>query len=68
VWIGVAFIALGALLAVLSVVQYRQTARTLKPVEIPEGYFVNLAVWANVVIAVLGVLMAFYIVFGVPGT
>lgn len=64
VWIGVAFIVLGALLALLSVVQYRKTLRTLKPVEIPHGYAVNLAVWANVVIALLGVLMALYIVAG----
>ena len=66
VWIGVAFIVLGALLAVLSVIQYRTTLRTLKPVEIPHGYLVNLAVWANVLITVLGIFMALYIVFGVP--
>lgn len=68
VWIGVAFIVLGALLAILSVIQYRITLRTLKPVETPHGYLVNLAVWANVVIAALGVLMALYIVFGAPGS
>ncbi len=67
VWIGVSFIVLGALLAALSVVQYRTILRSLKPVEIPEGYLVNLAAWVNVVIALLGVLMALYIVFGMPG-
>jgi putative membrane protein len=66
-WIGVAFIVLGAVLAVLSVVQYRRTLHTLKPVEIPHGYLVNLAVWANVAIALLGVLMALYIVAGMSG-
>lgn len=65
--IGVGFIVLGALLAVLSVVQYRRTLVTLKAVEIPQGYFVNLAVWANLLIALLGVLMALYIVLRALG-
>src|SRR5581483_371490 len=68
VWIGVAFVLLGATLAVLGIVQYRKSVRTLKPVEIPEGYLINLAVWANIIVALLGFLMALYIVFGVPGT
>jgi putative membrane protein len=63
-WIGLAFILLGAVLAALSVVQYRRTLKTLKPAEIPEGYMVNLAVYVNVVVAVLGVAMAVYLLLG----
>src|SRR5512144_2078213 len=37
-WTGLAFVALGVFVAVFSVLQYRQLLRTLKPVEIPEGY------------------------------
>lgn len=53
-WIGVVFILLGAIVALLSVVQYRNVIKTLKPVEIPEGYWVNVAVYTNVLLAVFG--------------
>lgn len=64
VWIGLAFVLLGALLAILGIVQYRRTLKTLKPTEIPERYLVNLAVWANVIVALLGVATAVYLLFG----
>ena len=37
-WIGLAFLLLGALLNVLSVVQYRRGVASLRPVEIPPRY------------------------------
>jgi putative membrane protein len=37
-WTGSGLIVTGATVAVISVVQYRAVLRTLKPVEIPEGY------------------------------
>lgn len=67
VWIGTAFIVLGAALAVLGVVQYRRALRSLKPSEIPQGYLVNLAVLANLVVALLGVALAIYLLLGPPG-
>jgi putative membrane protein len=64
VWIGVAFVILGVLLAVLGIVQYEKALRTLNPAEIPKGYMIHLAVYANVVVALLGTAMAIYLSLG----
>ena len=59
--IGLAFILSGVALNVLSVVQYRRSVASLKPAEIPPGYWVNLAVVTSVTVALLGVLLAVYL-------
>jgi putative membrane protein len=59
-WIGVAFILLGAVLAVLSSVQYRRTLRALGQAEIPKDYWVNLGVMTNLLLALLGLALAAY--------
>jgi putative membrane protein len=59
-WIGVAFIVLGAVLAVLSSVQYRRVLRTLGEAEIPKGYWLNLGVVTNLALALLGLALAAY--------
>lgn len=66
VWIGLAFVTLGAVLAVLSIIPYRQALKTLKPGEIPRGYFVHLAVFANAFVALLGAALALYLLAGLP--
>jgi putative membrane protein len=63
-WVGVAFIVLGAVVAVLSAIQYRSFLKTLKPVEIPEGYWLNLGVYSNLILAVFGVLISIYFFSG----
>ena len=60
-WIGLAFIVLGALAAAAAVAQYRTVLRTLKPVEIPEGYRVNIGVLANLIVAALSVALIAYL-------
>ena len=65
-WVGIIFIALGSVIAVVSTVQYRQVLRTLKPSEIPERYAVNMGVIINLVVAVLGIGLIAYL-FQVPG-
>ena len=60
-WIGIAFILLGAIFSVVAVIQYRKVLRTLKPIEIPDGYFVNSSVLANVAIALLGIVLTAYL-------
>jgi len=60
--IGIAFILLGVVLLVLSVRQYRQVVRTLGTEEIPPGYWVNGGVLTNVALAVLGLMLAAYLV------
>jgi putative membrane protein len=61
-WIGLAFVLLGVMLSVLSIVQYRRSVATLRPVEIPPGYWVNLSVYASALIGVLGIALAGYLV------
>ena len=63
-WVGVAFIVLGAVVAVLSAVQYRRVLTTLKPVEIPEGYWVNLGMVTNLILASFGVAISIYFFSG----
>lgn len=61
VWVGLAFILVGVGLAILSALQYRRIIATLRPVEIPAGYWLNLPVWMNVLIASLGSALALYL-------
>ena len=63
-WIGLAFVLLGVLLSALSIVQYRRSIATLRPVEIPPRYWVNLSVYASAILGVLGVALALYISVG----
>lgn len=60
-WIGLACIVAGVLTSVAAISQYRAVLRTLRPVEIPEGYRANLGVLANSVVAALGVALAVYL-------
>jgi putative membrane protein len=61
-WVGVAFILLGVLLNIVSIIHYRRALAALRPVEIPVRYWPNLASLASLGVAVLGVLLALYIV------
>jgi putative membrane protein len=54
-WLGLAFIALGALSAVYSSRQYAVVLRTLSPAEFPEGYEARWGMVVNVIVAILGV-------------
>ncbi|NDU91673.1 MAG: DUF202 domain-containing protein [Ferrovum sp.] len=60
-WVGMAFILLGSLAAFTAIVQYRKVLATLKPVEIPAGYAVDVGVWLNAVVALLGLVLTAYL-------
>lgn len=60
-WVGVAFVLLGAYSAVAATVQYRKILKTLKPIEIPEGYSINGGVIINLLVAVLGIILVIYL-------
>ena len=62
--VGVAFILFGAIVALLAAVQYRRILSTLKPAEIPEGYWVNIGVFTNLVLAVFGAAISVYFFAG----
>jgi putative membrane protein len=63
-WIGLMFIVLGVLLSGLSIVQYRRSVATLRPIEIPPGYWTNLSVYASSAVGLLGILLAIFIALG----
>jgi putative membrane protein len=63
-WVGIAFMLLGSVAAIISVMQYRKVLATLKPVEIPAGYRLNLGVLINVAVAVLGIALTLYLFKG----
>lgn len=65
-WAGVAFILLATIVALLSVAQYRQVLKTFKPVEIPEGYWVNVGTFTNVILALFGLIITLYFFRGLP--
>jgi putative membrane protein len=65
-WAGVAFILLGAIVAILSAIQYVKVLRTFKPVEVPEGYWVNVGVFTNLILAAFGVAITLYFFRGLP--
>ncbi len=63
-WVGVAFILFGAIVALLAAIQYRRVLTTLKPAEIPEGYWVNMGVLTNLALAIFGVAISVYFLSG----
>lgn len=66
-WVGLALIALGSLTACVSASQYRRVLKTLKPIEIPEGYRFSLGVWLNWAIAIIGIALGLNVVLA-PGS
>jgi putative membrane protein len=54
----VLFILLGSLVSVLSTLQHRVVLRTLNDEEIPRGYRTDWAMLVNLVVALLGTLLA----------
>lgn len=62
-WIGIVLVLLGSVFAVLSVQQYRRVLVTLQAAEIPPRYAVNLSVFATLAVAVMGTVLALYLLF-----
>ncbi|WP_339800502.1 DUF202 domain-containing protein [uncultured Marinobacter sp.] len=63
-WLGIAFIALGAFSAFYSSKQYWVVLKTLTPAEFPKGYRVTWGLTINLIIAVLGLVLAVALVIG----
>ncbi len=62
-WVGIAFVLLGAYSALAATAQFRKVVKTLKPTELIEGYNVYNGILVNVLVAVLGVCLTFYLFF-----
>jgi|SRR3990172_84111 len=61
--IGIAFVLLGAFVSVLAAFQYKRVLATLKAAEIPEKYLVNVGIFTNTIVAVLGIVLTIYLYF-----
>ncbi len=62
-WVGIGFVLLGVLSAMMSIIQYRVALSSLRPIEIPPGYRTSVGIWLNGLIAVLGVSLIVYLAF-----
>ncbi|MCS6786912.1 MAG: DUF202 domain-containing protein [Thiobacillaceae bacterium] len=60
--IGVAFILLAVALLLLSVRQYRRVVAGLGAGEVPAGYWIHGGVLTNLALAILGMMLAAYLV------
>lgn len=63
-WLGLAFIALGVLSALLASWQYARVLKTLTPSEFPKGYHARWGMVINNIVAVLGLalIVALYLI------
>ena len=62
-WLGVSLLLIGAGVAVVSALQFRTVVRGFGEMEIPRGYWTNLGVWLNFVLAVVALALAVHFVF-----
>lgn len=60
-WVGIAFVLLGALVSYASTRQYYVVLKSLKPIEIPDGYRTGNGVFTNIAVSALGVALAAYL-------
>ena len=56
-WLGLAFIALGAVASAFSARQYAVVLRTLSPAEFPAGYAARWGLGINIAVALLGLML-----------
>lgn len=61
-WLGVSLLLIGAAVAVISALQFRTVVRGLGEKEIPRGYWTNLGVWLNFVLAIVALALAVHFV------
>ena len=60
-FIGESFVLLAVFIAIYSILQYKRVIRTLRPIEIPEGYNFSAGIIVNAIIGGLGVILSIYL-------
>ena len=60
---GVFLLVLGAIVALVSARQFRQVVKSLEPSVVPPGYWTNIGVLLNVLIAIVSLALAWHFVF-----
>ena len=61
-WLGIVLLLLGAASALLSALQFRNVVRGLGEQEIPRGYWTQLGVWMNFLLAAVALALAVHFV------
>lgn len=64
---GVLLLILGAVVALISARQFRQVAKNLDPAVIPPGYWTQIGVVLNVIIAVIALMFALHFLTAATG-
>ena len=64
---GVLLLTLGAVVALISARQFRQVANNLDPTVIPPGYWTQIGVVLNVIIAVIALMFALHFLMAAKG-
>ncbi len=64
-FIGLTLIAFASVMSVFSIFQFRRILHRLSPEEIPEGYMLWCGTASNLVVALLGAVLVFYLLRGV---
>jgi len=62
-WIGVILLLVGAAAAIFSALQFRTVVRGLGEKEIPRGYWTQVGVWLNYLIAAVALALAVHFVW-----
>lgn len=65
-WLGVSLLLLGAAVAGVSALQFRNVVRGLGEQEIPRGYWTQLGVWLNCLLALVALVLAIHFVTSTP--
>ena len=65
-WLGVSLLLLGAVVAGVSALQFRHVVRGLGEQEIPRGYWTQLGVWLNYLLALIALVLAIHFVTSTP--
>jgi len=61
-WLGVGLLLIGAVVSVISAMQFRTVLRGLGEQEIPRGYWTGLGVWLNFALAFVALALAIHFV------
>jgi putative membrane protein len=61
-WLGVVLLLMGGVVAALSALQFRRVVQGLGEKEIPRGYWTQLGVWLNFLLAAVALALAVHIV------
>jgi len=64
---GVLLLILGAAVALISARQFRQVARNLDPAVVPPGYWTQIGVVLNIIIAVIALMFALHFLMAAKG-